>query len=274
MSNYEKHRHRDARLPFILHDYTFPGGATACRGNWHENVELLFCAEGSAIVTSNEQRVRICEGDLAIINANCIHTMQSVEPLRYFVIIVDRAFCVANCFDTNAVTFAPFVRDAEIAALIRALVAEYGSLREAPYGIPEIRARILTVMSLLLRRYATAEESEHRESVLLASIKRVLGYIHSEYVHPLTLDGLAEVGGLSKYYLAREFHRVTGKTVIAYINEVRCDRAKQLLAEGKMTVEGVAYACGFSSASYFARVFLATEGRRPRDYQKEIFNNV
>lgn len=268
MSVYEKHRLRDARLPFILHDYRFPAGAHACRGNWHENVELLFFMEGSATVTSNDLRFSVTAGDLAVINQNHIHTIVAETPIRYFVAIVDRSFCLANHFDTNAVSFLPHVRDKEIAAVLTALAEDHAAGGEP--CVPLVRARVLTVMALLLSRYGGEAATTGGDPHTLAAVKRALGTLHSEYASPLTLDTLAERAGISKYYLAREFRRLTGMTVITYLNSLRCDKAKPLLLEGALSIEGVGLAVGFSGASYFSRVFRGCEGMLPSEYRRRF----
>ncbi|MBR7095720.1 MAG: helix-turn-helix transcriptional regulator [Clostridia bacterium] len=265
MSVYEKHRLSDARLPFILHHYRFPAGVHACRGNWHENVELLYFTEGGAVVTSNDLRFEVEAGDLAVINQNHIHTIVATSPLSYLVAIVDRSFCLANHFDTNAVTFTPRVRDPEIAAVLTSLLSEWSE--EGAVSVPLIRARLLTVMALLLDRYSECGGAEGEDPHTLAAVKRALGHLHAEYEKPQTLDALSEKVGISKYYLAREFRRLTGMTVITYLNSLRCEKSKPLLAENKMTLEGVATAVGFSGAAYFSRVFREFEGVSPSEYR-------
>lgn len=269
MSVYEKHRMQDARLPFILHDYDFPAGVASFRGNWHENLELLYIAEGAGTVTSNEQRIEATAGDLVVINPNCLHTIHAASHLRYFVVIVDRSFCLENHFDTNSVTFLPLVRDGELASLIEGLMTAYAA-PESLDRVPLIRARALTVLALLLGRYTCQSGASVGESHLLSSVKRAIGYIHSEYRAPLTLDRLAEIAGISKYYLAREFRRLTGATVVNYLNAYRCERAKALLAENKMSIEAVGYSVGFSSAAYFTRVFCRTVGVSPSVYRRGV----
>ena len=266
MSIYEKHRMRDARLPFIFHDYRFPGGVTAATGNWHENLELLYIAEGTCTVTSNEQRLTATAGDIVVINPHCIHALSSASAFRYLVLIVDRSFCLANHFDTNGVTFRSLVRDPELVTLITEAMAAY-TAKDSLSRVPLIRARVLAALALLLARYTVKEGEGAGESHLLSSVKRALGYIHSEYRTPLSLDILSEIAGISKYYLAREFRRLTGTTVVNYVNSYRCERAKPLLAEGKLTVEAVGYSVGFSSASYFTRIFRRFVGVSPSEYR-------
>ena len=95
-------------------------------------------------------------------------------------------------------------------------------------------------------------------------IKKVLEYIAEHYTEPLTLEDVADVCGITKYHLAREFKRFTGLTVITYVNILRCKRAEVCLAEGK-TVTEAAVESGFDSISYFSRTYKKLMGVTPSE---------
>lgn len=269
MNIYEKHRLVDGKLPFIFHDYHRKQGHRDVRENWHENLELLYVINGKAQVTSNEQKVVICKGEVAVINSNYIHFVQALEDLRFVVLIVDRSFCISNQFDTSTITFKLHVCDSEINAIFEEIAENYEN-ESIPYRATIMRSKILTVLSLLLTRHIDSSATTGKESNLLSSIKKALGYIHTEYARHLSLDEIASVAGISKYYFTREFLRVTGLSFIAYLNAFRCEKAKIMLLDGKCNIESVAYSVGFSSASYFNRIFKKIVGMSPSDY---IANN-
>ena len=264
MNVYEKHIMSEPRLPFIFHSYRYTPGWASGR-NWHENLELLCFTEGSGTVTSNDLRISVKAGDVAVINPNCIHDIKAAENVHYYCLIIDRSFCLANHFDTNLLSFTPKVSSGKLYSIICDIATEFQNT-EAPYRIQAIRSLVLAAMTLLLRDHSTATDKPEGDSRILSSVKLALGYISSEYRKPLTLDDIANAAGLSKYYLAREFRRITGKTPVGYLCEVRCEKAKSLLAEGNMSVTAVAHACGFSNLSYFTKTFKKATGVLPSEY--------
>lgn len=146
MSVYEKHLMSDSRLPFIFHSYnSHKRGITSGIGNWHENVEILCFTKGSATVTSNEIRIEVAKGDIAVINTNCLHDIFAHEDTHFYCLIVDRSFCLANHFDTNLITFLPKINDEEIYSLIINIASEYEK-KGSPYGIQSIRADVLLIV--------------------------------------------------------------------------------------------------------------------------------
>lgn len=269
MSIYENHRMKDPRLPFIFHCTHFSPGHPAGRGNWHENLELLYFASGSATVTSNEDRLSLHAGDIAVLNTNRLHTIStSVEGAKYYCLIIDRGFCLANHFDTGRIEFDGIVRDDELAGLFQRLISEYAEDEDAPYRVQMIRSTILRMMALLCRRYSRAEVSEVSDSHRLVCVKQALGRIHAHSEEAFTLDDMAEFVGMSKYHFAREFRRVTGYTFVTYVNLIRCERAKALLSEGQMRIGEIARVCGFESQSYFTKTFRKNTGVLPNEYRK------
>ena len=269
MSIYENHRMKDPRLPFIFHSTRMKPNRPAGRGNWHENVELLLFASGEATVTSNETRLRLSEGEIAVLNTNRLHAVSAGETgTHYYCLIVDRSFCLSNHFDTGRIEFEEIVRDEEIAALFRRLIEEYAEDKDAPYRVQMIRSTVLRIMTLLCKRHVRLEETEVKDSHRLACVKQALGRIHAHSEEPFTLDDMADFVGMSKFHFAREFRRVTGYTFVSYVNLIRCEKAKSLLSEGQMRIGEIALACGFENQSYFTKTFQRHTGVLPTDYRK------
>jgi AraC family transcriptional regulator len=78
---------------------------------------------------------------------------------------------------------------------------------------------------------------------------------------------LADLCGVSASHLARSFRQTTGMTLRAYMESVRIDRARRLLAETEMPIKDVAGASGFSTARYFSSAFRRVAGDTPRDFR-------
>ena len=267
MSTHEKHTIQDPRLPFIFHRFASRPGQTS-GGNWHENLELLCITEGTAIVTTDEQTISVAAGEIAVVNANCIHEIRPHTCMRYYCLIVDRDFCLANGLDPNTVQFSSLVKDPALFALVEEFAAEH-ALPDAPFRILALRSLLLRIVTALCLRHGEEGKRAHEETRILSSVKAVIGYIHSESHRTLTLDELADVAGMSKCYLSRTFHKITGHTVTSYVNHIRCEKAKALLSEGK-TVESIAHSCGFTNVSYFIRTFSALNGTSPGEYREQL----
>lgn len=92
-------------------------------------------------------------------------------------------------------------------------------------------------------------------------INRVVDYIEKHLDHNLTLEELAAVASFSKYHFHRIFYSMTGETLFQFIQRIRIEKAATLLAvDPSKSVTEIAYECGFTNVSSFARSFKNTFG--------------
>ena len=269
MSIYEAHKMTDPRLPFIFHSFHFKNKKLPNSGNWHENIELLYFALGSGAVISNKNKTQVNEGDVAVFNANCLHSVSWDGEVHYYCLIIDRAFCLANHFDPNRIRFDELVHDDRLIELMNVLITEYAKSEDSPYRVQAIRSTVLSILLLLCREYSQEDEGEGSDAHILSCIKKAIGHVRTQSHREISLDEVASLVGLSKYYFAREFKNITGYTFISYVNLIRCENAKRLLAEEHMSIGSIGRSCGFDNASYFARTFSSIVGCTPMEYREK-----
>ena len=83
------------------------------------------------------------------------------------------------------------------------------------------------------------------------------------------LDWVASEMHLSERQFSRRLKQLTGLTPNNYLREMRLQRAKDFLHEGKYTsVKEVSFAVGFSSTKYFSNLFQERFGVLPSEYQQ------
>jgi AraC-like DNA-binding protein len=96
----------------------------------------------------------------------------------------------------------------------------------------------------------------------------VAAYVDEHYAERLTLDRLAKQAGISSYYLTTLFRRCTGRSVMAYVGDVRHREARSLLSNTGLAVTEVARSVGYDDPYYFSRVFRSREGCAPSAYRR------
>jgi AraC-like DNA-binding protein len=92
-------------------------------------------------------------------------------------------------------------------------------------------------------------------------------FIDAEYASQMDLDNIADEALFSKYHFIRLFKKAYGHTPHQYLTAVRVDRAKDLLAEGRLVTE-VCYAVGFDSLSSFTGLFKRLTGKTPSVFRQ------
>lgn len=84
-----------------------------------------------------------------------------------------------------------------------------------------------------------------------------------------TVDELAEAMGVSRAQLFRRVKTLTGVTPLVLLKQIRLRRARQLLKSTDMTTQQVAFAVGYSLASYFAKCYKDFFGILPSEERKQ-----
>lgn len=86
-------------------------------------------------------------------------------------------------------------------------------------------------------------------------------------------DTLAAIAKLTPSSYCRSFKKTKGISPMDYLNQIRIEQAKQLLAAGH-SCKKVAYRLGYVSEYYFSRVFKKTTGLPPTIYMKREHSKI
>ena len=101
------------------------------------------------------------------------------------------------------------------------------------------------------------------------TIRKIRKYLEEHYQENIALNDVADEVCLEKSYLGRLFREECGKTIMAYLREVRIIRAKELLIVG-MNPGEVAIKTGFGDPAYFAKSFKQVTGISPARYRESL----
>ena len=97
---------------------------------------------------------------------------------------------------------------------------------------------------------------------------KVLNYVSDNLYEKITTADIAEALNLSRTYLSTNFKNETGINLADFINELKIDEAKRLLATTDKTLIWIANSLCFSSQSYFAEVFKKIVGCSPKEFRE------
>ena len=107
------------------------------------------------------------------------------------------------------------------------------------------------------------------DSVKSSYINDVCVYITEHITEQLPLDMLADRFFVGRTKLTGDFRRTMGMSIVEFITAVRVNRAKTLLEAG-LPLSEIAEQCGFSSVSYFIKVFTRCTGLSPKQYRDAL----
>lgn len=118
-------------------------------------------------------------------------------------------------------------------------------------------------------RIAAKVNSFNNRSIKLI-LRKAIDYIQEHYSEPVTLNEVAENIYVSTFYISRMFKKELGKSFVDYLNDVRIEKAKELLKDIKYKTYEVAEIVGISDPHYFSKLFKKYSGMTPSEYRETI----
>jgi AraC family transcriptional regulator len=99
-------------------------------------------------------------------------------------------------------------------------------------------------------------------------LRRVTERMHVGLSTNLDLLTLAAESGYSRVHFLRAFKATTGQTPHRYLNELRLQKARDLLSDYSLALVDVAAACGFSSHGHLTAAFHTRFGLPPSQFRR------
>ena len=97
--------------------------------------------------------------------------------------------------------------------------------------------------------------------------ERIIHYLKENYREEIVFEDMAKQIGISYSYMRKIVYELTGKSVIDYLNQLRIEKAKQLLLDTDMTIKQIASEVGYYNLQSFNRFFRKYEGMPPSSYK-------
>ncbi len=232
----------------------------------HTCTELFFITRGHGVFQVRRDRFPVAINDLVVVSTSVPHTETSshVSPLEYVVLGVEG---LEPLTDASGCALLHLAAEQEaVSTCLRMMVQE---IREEQADCDEICQKLLELILLrLLRRDDFALGSAPSASRTSRECDMVRRYIDNHFKEDMTLDQLAEMVHISKYYLAHTFRKEFHTSPISYLISRRIQESRFLLRETDFSLSQIAQILGFSSLSYFSQSFRRLEGCSPMEYRR------
>lgn len=130
------------------------------------------------------------------------------------------------------------------------------------------------ILKLIYTLYAENEFSFGNKTPKIGmTINKAVYYIEENLSSDLSLENVASHVSMSKIHFHNCFKEAMGKTLHEYIEEKRINKSVNLLLGTDMTLTEIAFACGFSSQSYFNYAFKRKMHTSPWKYAQDLNKN-
>lgn len=234
----------------------------------HACTEMFYCVSGRGQFNIEGKLFDVAPDDLIIVNPRVQYTELSYQtyPLEYIVLGIDGAEFLFNEKDLGYTMLSCGMMREELLFLMRMLLREIDSRAD---GCEMVCQDILEVLLVKIVREAAVSMrivQPPSKSKECAAAKR---YIDENFSENITLDKLAEITHVNKYYLSHTFQREYNTSPINYLLNRRITESKALLTRTDFSLTQISEQMGFSSPAYFSQSFRRFTGQSPLEYRRK-----
>lgn len=250
--------------------------ASLYEGDWksirhtHPFAELFYVKSGSGSFLIEDQNFPISKDELIIINPNVEHTEVSLDdpPLEYITLgVEDFQFSFSHKGSYLALKDKNITKN--LGFYFASILEEVEN--KAP-GYELICQDFLEILTLRLMHQTNSAFELIPVVNTTRECSRIKRYIDSHYQDDITLDSLAKMAHLNKYYFVHAFTKFYGQSPIQYLTMRRLQTSCDLLESSDYTISEIAQLSGFSSPSYFAQCFRKNCGMTALTYRNRSRN--
>lgn len=279
-----RHRIEDAKPSAFAQAKLLYVSTSKYEGDWqsiphsHPFSELFYVVDGNGTFIAEGREFPVFPNDMVVINPQVEHTEKSgtASPLEYIVLGIDglsfsfedltgvpNAISVQNTFGTVRKYN---VQNTNAYFYLNIMLEEISAKKE---NYETVCQSLLEVLLICMLRNDNLSVIQNSSTVLNRECMQIKNYLDSNYSENITLDKLAALTHMNKYYLAHAFTKYTGISPINYLLQKRIQEGKSLLESTAYSIAQISSMLGFSSQSYFSQAFKKATGRTPIQHRNE-----
>lgn len=239
------------------------------KGRVLNEYQLLYLLEGEGLFTSDHQETtKIKAGDFFLLFPNEWHTYHPLPGKKwksYWIGYKGRNMDdrVRSGFLSPKKPIYHVGYSADIIYLYKsALKASQEEAAFVQQTLAGIVNHLIGLMYSLERNIILNKDSERVEM-----INRARQRIREALESPLSIQQIAEEMGVSYSNFRKLFKEYTGLSPALYQQDLKLQRAKELLSTTDMSIKEIAYQLNFESPDYFSSKFKTKTGEKPSDFR-------
>lgn len=255
--------------------------------HWHDEVELIYVLSGDIRYLINGERITMRAGEGVFVNSRQLHRiLGGTNACELLCLIFSPMLLCASKYVTSKLIQPvlskgdlPYIfltRDVEWQKkILQKIAAVYQNTIHGEEEL-EILAHLYHMWHFIACNVKGQEQKTNAQNDLM-DVKTMIEFIQGAYEERITLQDICESGNMGKNKCTSLFWKYTNMSPVDYVRHYRVEKGIELLKYSHMTITEIAYATGFSGASYFAETFRKFMGCSPvqfREKNKKIAGGI
>lgn len=252
--------------------------------HWHDSFELDFVQSGSIEFMIDDTAFELVSGEAAFVNMNTLHSARQVSEDNASVAVV---VFQPQLFPggTNGILYQKNIKQiiesgiqgfkvgasSESGKQILDILTFFSTIDKGLPGYELVIMEKISRLWFLLQQYFYGTQSFIRSDKFALfraeEMKQMLIYIQEHYAEKISIKELAKNANISRTECFIRFRQYMNTTPNGYITDYRLLQSEKMLQTTNNNIADIATYCGFSSQSYFCKLFKQKYSHTPLAYR-------
>lgn len=253
-----------------------PDFKTITHSHPHHSLLYIVAGQGRCIIGKNKKKFSLTSNTAIFLKANQPHQMidSPSKAMTVFVVYFDQTLANSNpkilsfLLKSSEPILTPPHKAQHLRRTLRRMLYEQD--RKSPQFAVAMQ-QCLSEILLELYRIALGEKRKKNSPAHQNSENRtteVLEYVAEYFYEPQSLPGAAKMASLSQRQFSTMCRKITTQSFVQYVNQLRAQKAADLLKNTNMPVAAIAFEVGFEELSTFYRAFNRFHKTTPLAYRE------
>lgn len=250
-----------------------------CDMHFHDEIELLYVISGALVCMIDEKAIEVKSGQIIFVNSRIPHWTTALgDGCEYYLLQMNAESMLYGAAKPKKATeylssllqksSTPFmlIEDQVCAEMIEA--AYRFTLEKEKGCVHFILSSAHYILGTLEREGCLSSEGDLPDDQAVRKLLPALEYMNENYaVQDLSLEMVSGVLALNSAYFCRLFRKATGRSFTEYLNFLRVSKSEELLRNSSLSILEISLEVGFSSVSYYNRIFKKLKNCTPTVYR-------
>lgn len=267
--------------------WQYYNGKFAC--HWHKEVEFTYIYQGKMRYQVNDKIYELKKGQCLFINANTFHRGEHInkEECKYFAMtfnihflaneeeLIYKKYVLPVIYSKNLSSFVCLSENKLEKKIIKQVkyIDKCYRKQNLFYEL-EIKEHLLKLWQILWEAFESEIEIDIDRNYYkqLIKIKQITQFIHKHYAEKITLQNIADNLHISISDCSHSFKKFMKESIFEYILHYRIQQSLYLLQDKELSILQISLKVGFSSTSYYSKLFKKYMKMTPKEYRKLLKN--
>lgn len=231
---------------------------------------LIYCTEGEGWYEINNQRTKVSKGQFFIIESGTPHIYVASEKVPWSIYWLHFTGEKSDLFSSfynrlHKIDDSPNARYNDRIQLFEEI---YQNL-EMGYSIENLQYTTLCLWHFLGSLRFIPQFREINKVIQGNVVQEAISFMKKNLEKKLTLEDISNSVNYSSSHFGQVFSQKSGYTPLNYFNQLKIQRACQLLDFSTLKIKEISDQLGFYDQYHFSKVFYKHMGETPSTYKKK-----